>query len=529
MVPHGIYHLLKGQIPEVSLQSYNDNVAFYLMGGRAIPDRTKPESVQIESLTGLIPPWEIIDQKGATEDGTTFIDALYGPIEVRANCVVRGRDRAHTRRTLRHLIESIDVKQCAELGWMTPELGYWWAPVRWLSSPPDPMSGVSTRQKIQLALRADSGFWQSYPDVSSFGFDYADMTDTFNYDRTTQKDLGSNWPQYYDGDGGGYCYADGDRAVWHDDPNDIFLTQSREVVNGPYKNFSTATDNQVVSIVLGSIPEWSFHSGSNDLWARMGRDGGGDWDGNGIRARITLGYVEISGWVSFSKVWSREMYGFIIPFIGDKWQLIVGYEDDARLYKLVRNGGTVLSHKETGTATHKGSSYRGIGFGMYAGEAIITQATPSVVRKISAGDNLVSEQSGFLERRNAGDQDVYDEYILYGPATKFKIANGPGSTDMVEFGPLSKGEVVMIRTDPRKRGVFDLTNASTTSDGVYLFGTQPSDTLYKKLTGRFFQNQIAAKQPGQRVETQLVACSITGGNADSKIVASLTPLRRSPQ
>ena len=61
-------------------------------------------------------------------------------------------------------------------------------------------------------------------------------------------------------------------------------------------------------------------------------------------------------------------------------------------------------------------------------------------------------------------------------AGTFGIGNGPGSTDMVEIGPLDPGQIVHIRTDPRKRGVFDLTKANTTT-GPYLFGAQPSDEL----------------------------------------------------
>lgn len=530
--PHGIYHLLKGDRPEVSLQSYNDTICFYLMGGRAEVDRTRPESVQITGLTGLIPPWETVDMQGATDDGVTFIDALYGPIEVRANVVARGRDAKHTRRVVRHLIESIDVKQVSELGWWTHEMGYWWANVRWFKTAPDALSGNQKVQPLSLVLRADKGFWQSWEDTDSFGFQYDDMTDTFQYDRHVEQDLGANWPQYYTGTGGGYCYADGDRARWRDESG--LFSDNRTVVNGPYKDFNTASDNQVVNIVIGTTPEWSTKSGANDLWARMGHDGD-DWDGNGIRLRVTLNRIELSAWVDFAQIWERKLGGLtlqhplpIIPHMGDKWTLIAGYEDDSRMFKVLRNGSVILSHKEVGTGSHLGSAYRGIGFGMRAGGAIITQATPSTVRKISAGDNLVSAQSGFLERRNAGDQDVYDDYILYGPATKIEIGNGPGSTDMVEFGPMAAGDVVMIRTDPRRKGVFDLKNISNATT-PYLFGTKPSDTLYKKMNGRFFQNQIPAKQPGERVQPHLIPVSITGGNADTRVVASLTPLRRYPQ
>lgn len=540
VTPQGRYHIRKGDLPMVSLMSPNGQIIFHLMGGLAVTDSARPESVQIDrdgGLTGLIPPWESIEQQGATEDGSSFVDALYGPMDITAKVVAFGRDAKATRQVVRHLFETLDIKQTSELGWMTHELGYWWAPVRWQMRPPDKFSGTPTRQSWTLQLRANSGFWQSYPDVASFGFKYEAMTDSFTEDREVWRDLGENWPQHYDGDGGGFCYSDGDRAIWRDDPEDDWDTRSREVVNGPYADFDTDTDNQVVSMVLGAVPEWSLpESGSNDLWCRMGRNEDGSWDGSGVRARITIGKVTLTGFVDFAPVWSRTVNQLtveyplpIIPFIGDKWQLIAGYEDDPRLYKIAGNGGVVLRHKENGTASRLGPDNRGVGFGMLAAGALITQATPSSVRKISAGDNAAATQSGFLERRNAGDQVAYDEYTLYGPATKIEIANGPGSRQMIEFGPLAVGEVAHIRTDPRRKGVFDY-STMTSETPPMMFGASPSDTLYRRLKGRFTADcAIPAKESGMRVQTHHVACSITGGNADSKIVASLTPLRRYPQ
>jgi hypothetical protein len=72
-----------------------------------------PERVEIKSIKGLIPPWTTIDQKGATEDGTTFIDALYDPIVVELD--VGARRNRELRKVVNHLISSLDVKK--ESGW----------------------------------------------------------------------------------------------------------------------------------------------------------------------------------------------------------------------------------------------------------------------------------------------------------------------------------------------------------------------------------------------------------------------------
>lgn len=737
VTPHGKAHIRRGDLPMVSLMSPNGQIVFWLMGGQAIADPyAAPECVQITELSGLIAPWKSIEQQGATEDGSTFVDALYEPMDITAKVVAIGRDAKHTRRVVRHLFEALDIKDQSELGWMTHEMGYWWAPVRWQMRPPDKYSGTPTKQQWTLLLRANSAFWQSYPDIDSFGFLYEDMKEEFGTNYSSAQNLGPNWPQLYTGNGIGYHYADGQDAKWSDDPDRLFFTgtkrviagpykdystdtdeqeirltfnstpeftvgsgaandiwgrmghnpdgtwdgngvrarigwgyirisvfrnfdetiiasaltlvppsfgtmftlkclagqrrfqltvsgwplnlfnvtdthsmmgaayrgvgmgmqggasvytqatpgkissievngspldsfstdhssglganwplryegfndaiirthasnaewvdnsgtETQVVVNGPYKEFATATDNQVVSMVLGSHPQWSAQeSGANDIWARMGRNVDGTWDGNGIRARCTRNRVSITAFVDFAEVWTREAKIVITPHPGDKWVLVAGYTGDPRLFKLQRNGAELLAVKELGNGSHLGANYRGVGFGVRAGGSSQTQATPAIVRKIAAGDNADVAQEGFLERHNAGDQPAYDEFTVYGPGT-FGIANGPDSTDMVEFGPLAAGEIAHIRTDPRRRAVFDYTSITGADTTPALFGASPSDAMYRKLKGRFTSEcAIPPKEPGMRVKTYHVKVSIKGGNADSKIMAALTPLRRYPQ
>jgi hypothetical protein len=82
--------------------------------------------------------------------------------------------------------------------------------------------------------------------------------------------------------------------------------------------------------------------------------------------------------------------------------------------------------------------------------ALVTQGSPADIRKVSAGDSSETTQSGFLRCINIGDIDRWDEYTLVGPGT-FQIAAAPGSTDMVEFGPLLPNQVVQLRTDTAGR------------------------------------------------------------------------------
>ncbi|CKH48513.1 Gp15 [Mycolicibacterium smegmatis] len=166
--------------------------------------------------------------------------------------------------------------------------------------------GESCTQELTLVLRADNGFWRTYPETDSFAFSYEDTTETFNYDTEADGDLGENWPLCCTEEGGGFIYADGSQARWKDDPDDWLITDTREVVAGPYKDFQTATNNQVVSMVIGSFQEWSLPEGAaNDLWARMGRNPDGSWDGNGIRMRIENNILTSSAVPPFSPFANR--------------------------------------------------------------------------------------------------------------------------------------------------------------------------------------------------------------------------------
>jgi hypothetical protein len=62
-----------------------------------------------------------------------------------------------------------------------------------------------------------------------------------------------------------------------------------------------------------------------------------------------------------------------------------------------------------------------------------------------------------------------------------------------------------------------------------LFGILPMQgPLYSQLYGRFTR-PIEGHVDGTPLVTEQIAVTITGGNADSKIVGTITPLRRWPE
>lgn len=554
ITPHGAHALMNDRIPHVALRSYDNSIVFNMMGPLAIADRTIPERVELRGIKGLVAPWKIIDQKGATQDGTTFVDALYDPLEVSldVNCV--GRDPEHLRRVVHHLIASIDTKQLSELSWYTHEAGRWWAPVRWNRPIDDQVTGVSANrsQKLTLQVRCDDGFWRTYPAVDQFRFTYNDDVDEFAYN-IAEGDPVTGWTTQYSGAGSGWLYVDGDQAV-------TSFQGARSVV-ARHTDYTASADNMVVSVQLGTNSQPTYPENTYvDLWARMGNSGTPGSDG--IRCRLSLTSIRLSSFVSGSETvireqgyggyWSNWWFWWFYnaappPYAGETFTLICGTEDAARTYKVLRNGSEIFTAKESGTDSHVGSSYRKVGFGAASTSGLIR---PLGVRRWAAGVNATSAQDGYLVMSNPGDQDMWPRYTIFGPGTAW-IAGGPSSSDMVKIGPLLPNQIVQVRTDPRKRGVVDMSTKPTSSQSqqefsqayndylsfLSLSGTaplssvfgvlSPSGNPYQLMSGRFAK-PIPAKSPGAAPTLYHVACRIDNGNHDSQIIASGTPLRRMP-
>ncbi|WP_201787858.1 hypothetical protein, partial [Klebsiella pneumoniae] len=92
------------------------------------------------------------------------------------------------------------------------------------------------------------------------------------------------------------------------------------------------------------------------------------------------------------------------------------------------------------------------------------------VRKASAGDNANVTQSGFVSMVNVGDQPMYWDATVFGPGT-FRLYDGPGADEYVEFGPLLPNQIVFLRTDPRSQTtlVQDLTSVPPSPQELNIF------------------------------------------------------------
>lgn len=549
--------LLDGMIPKWTYTGADRT--FHIQGGEA-PMLGVQDGIILQSYEDPSPDFKHIDAQGAREDGVTWTDTVYGPMVISTILEAGASTPEGLSRVVSDWKAANDPKTLGRLEYFTPEMGLWWADVRLGEGSWGDRISAEPRMRLKRIItqdwRNDFAFWRSADSTSTFGFAYESTRDDFDTDNTATQNLGAAWPQTYTGTGGGYATSKNGLAYWVDDPDDDFNTAAREVVNGPRTGFNTATDNQVIQMDLGSMPEITFPDGAeNHIWGRMGRDGSGNWNGYGIKLQIGWGLIKLSRFNNFVETTMHQRPILVPPNWNDKFTLVCGFADNPRRFKVLRNGFEILSHTETGTGSALGAAYRGIGFGMRAGSAPITQATPATVRKVSAGDNATVTQSGFCPLTNLGDQPGWPRYLCYGPGT-FEFSNGPGTTDMIKFGPILEGQVVLIDTRPRWRSVVDLTPGSlpvqvltpeqkllqtliklVTFNQVppllswfeSLFGIRPPQgVLYSLLQGRFSRPIPGVPQPTDAVTSQ-IAVKITGGNAMSRVVATVTPLRRWPE
>lgn len=576
ITPRGAYHLLEGDKPMVVYRSWDDRIVFHLMGPLAFWDPTTPESVRLVDLKGLIPPWQTIEQKGATQDGATFISSLYDPLEIDLTVELKGRDPAYARELMRDWIAAWDAKKAGCLSWYSHELGYWWANVRWGKTPVDKyLGGDFTRQRFTWVARCADAFWRSYDTTDVFAFSYLSAIDRFTTDRSVQHDLGSAWTLAYSGTGTGYLYADGKQAA-------STLTGGRCAV-AQRTGFTTASDEQIITITIGPINPWpAAPDAFVDVWARMPNQGVTPGQ-TGIRLRI--GYHQhttASSWKVNATIYYSPFVELAYFVDGDKtvlaeqevtvpWQptdqislAVGGY--DGKLYSYYVQRGTNPSTNPKNvtwstilTVVHNnadgsrvGAGYRGAGFGMQADGINLT---PSI-KTWTVGDSTAAEEAGYVHLTNVGDQNMWPYYILVGPGL-FAIGDGPNATQAVTYGPLQTNQMVLINTDPRKYGVTDLTsmpppgtpainqylsalsaamaqynsflsNSHFPSPALSAFGTPfPQGNPYSLLRGRF-SRPIPAKQPGLAAEPVSIAVAVESGSPTTAILAGGTPLRRWP-
>lgn len=311
---------------------------------------------------------------------------------------------------------------------------------------------------------------------------------------------------------------------------------------------TTTTDNQVVSVRLGDFFHFPFPDVAHiDIWMRLDTD---DANPTGIRLRIGPLWIRVSRFNSGTETVLRQRPLLLTPIWGEKWSLVCS----GRTFTVMRSGIPVAVIKEQGTGSVIGASNRGFGFGMEAGDGFFMQKVPPSIFDFSAGDNATATQSGYLTLTNFGDQPASPDLVVYGPGM-FKFGNGPDVEPTITFGPLTDGQVALIKTKPGNRAVYDITADYSEQDlPIFqdfiqrligfafndnipplmswfesLFGVPPPQgNMYALLGGRWTR-QIPARPVMGSPTPANIAVEVVDGNSNSRVVAALTPRRRWPE
>lgn len=346
-------------------------------------------------------------------------------------------------------------------------------------------------------------------------------------------------------------------------------TMSGAVVSGgtnPYITVATTSvgmgqhtvgDLQVITAQFGMFHTWPFPEGAYiDLWARLN-----DAGTSGVRLRVGLGTVTLSRFKDGVETVLHEDLMLIPPFPFETYTFVCGTAANQREFQLKRSDWPwpILKYTEpdNASASYIGATYRGGGFGMEAGVNVLNnqQSLPPTIDNWNFGDNASVTQSGHLPLTNFGDQTAYPDFLAYGPGT-FYFGDGPGTGDAtIQFGPLTDNQIALIRSHPGKRGVYDMSidppeqnlngfqsfisklfsfvfNNNVPPLAAWfesLFGIAPSQGyLYPLLKGRWSQG-VPPRPMSSLPATSQYAVKIEGGDARSKIVASITPQRRWPE
>lgn len=564
---------------------------FYLTGPLA-PMPGAQNGLTMLSVMGLTPQFKHLDNQGAHQDGTSWMDTVYDSGEIDFVVEATGLTPANMRAVMRSWQGAWNPKEQGRLHVFTPENGEWWARVRQLKNFNDKITyshEKNGRQRFTWSARNDDAFWESFDSVDSFKMDLSTASDTFS--GSASSTLGSNWNQtYYSVSGGVKTKDAGAGTCGLDGAGNAHWTASgigaREVVNRRINsNATSATDYQIVSLKINAPVAFDLFGGVFfDIWGRM------DSYGNGIRARIggngvfnSVTLSRFTGGTASVNATETVMWGpqplIIPPLWNEKWTLLCGTTNEIRNFKIQRGDGfTVVNHTESGTASLAGPSYRGWGWGVAAGPSqtftpknlvLFNQVAPPDIQEWSAGDNNTVTQSGKVTLINRGDLEAWPRYLCYGPGT-FTFGDGAdNNSSSVSFGPLLEDQVVLVTTLPRLRGVVDLSSSSlnqqvvdgeiiplaipgnnltefqkqlkglidlATNNNVppllenfeSMFGIlPPQGPLYSLLEGRF-TTPLAAKDNDAAPVASSIPVQIVDGNADSKVVAAITPRRRWP-
>lgn len=211
-----------------------------------------------------------------------------------------------------------------------------------------------------------------------------------DFEFTSTGDAGASWSLGYSS-GPGHASVDGHNVVWTPGT----LTSTTRTVSARWlgTNATSSTDYQHVEVILNSAPQNPLlgSPAANDILLRM--DSGGT---NFIRIRFRGDNVVIISRVVGGVEVVMNSGSLPTPLVssatlgGDAGKL-----GTARYFTAYQNGFPVLKVPEAGTASQVGASYRGWGWGMFAGAnstliVIPQQSLPGAMKQWTASDMVLA-------------------------------------------------------------------------------------------------------------------------------------------
>lgn len=576
LTPLGAQQLLDGIDAHLFFTSADGNSRFRLDGPLSplAPGVPGQDGLILTGHMGLLTGsgFKHLDLQAATQDGVTNTDTVYEPGKITLKLEAHGRTPQAIEAVRREWQGAWSPYQLHTLEYITLDGGYWTTKVRLDQTWADTIKLNPRRQlcmPITHVCRIDDAFWTSMPSLSTFGLKFQTIADDFS--APNPSGLSGSWTQHYSPGHTGICYAsEGGTAQWWDNGD-----SSQSVIN--LHNTPLDTDYQVASITLssqawllappGDPAEDSPTRQQNTMGFTIGTIGGGKAieyiylrsDSTGANC-IRLAFTNAVMWVSRmvdgveSLMWLQPL--IIPPLRGEKWTLVAGANLNSPRTYAVKRGELQITptFSEIGSDSRLGADYRQTGFGMYAAGGILgfRERFPMAVEGFAAADQTQDTQSGNLTLSNIGTQPGYPELLVYGPGT-IGFGDGPGSSNMVTFGPLNDGQIALITTLSRLRGVVDLTPGSPATNVTpnqlqqlenlvfngntppllnwiqSQFGVIPSQTtnLYSLLNGRY-KTPLPYVSIPSLAKPQTIPVSITNGTLSSKIVGRLVPQRIAP-
>ncbi|OBG71325.1 MULTISPECIES: hypothetical protein [unclassified Mycobacterium] len=559
LTPLGASLLAEGTDYHLWASSQDGSSQFYLNGALApiAPGVPGQDGMIVTGERGLgSPPFKHIDLQAALQDGVTWTNTVYEPGQIDLDLEAHAR----TPQALQALIDEWkgmwNPRTLVRLEHITLDGGYWYCDARLLPKSWGDQNKIEARRlrmlKMTHSCRIDNTFWLGMDSTCSFSPSYESFGDKFT--TPTDSGLGDDWAVTYSEGHTGHVYvAESGGVYWADSGNS---TQSVVCIY----NTPTDTDDQIITVNMGGSFDGVtiLNEAFNDIWGRADSTGA-----NGIRVRIAWTGVIIERFNDGvpTLLWFQPL--LIPPLPNEPWTLVCGSKAGSpRSFALQRSGIQILSFTESNDGSALGADYRYAGFGGQTAGGFdgAPMASFIPVAGFAAADNeAVATVSGFIQLTNVGDQDGWPRYLVYGPGT-FSFADGPNSDTMISFGPLEDGQVALITTLPRLRSVVDLTPGTTSpatasaaqkgllqsllsyvTNGIVgaldqlesLFGVLPPQTttsaagLYSLLNGRF-SNPIPGVETPSQAQPVLIPVTIQGGNASSKVIAALTPMRTCP-